>query len=61
MAARTATAEPGRAFRFGPYAVRNGSVGAGLLLDARTETGTGTFNAANWVVWDASDLCDNCL
>ena len=25
------------------------------------ETGTGTFNAANWAVWDASDLRDNCL
>jgi len=22
------------------------------------ETGTGTFNAANWAVWDASDLRD---
>jgi len=34
VAARTATAEPGRAFHFGPCAVRNGSVGVGLLLDA---------------------------
>jgi hypothetical protein len=25
------------------------------------EIGTGTFNAATWVVWDASDLRDNCL
>jgi len=25
------------------------------------ETGTGTFNAANWAVWDASDLRGNCL
>jgi hypothetical protein len=25
------------------------------------ETGTGTFNAANWAVWDASDLRDNFL
>ena len=25
------------------------------------ETGTGTFNAANWAVWDASDLRDDFL
>jgi hypothetical protein len=23
------------------------------------ETGTDTFNTANWAVWDASDLRDN--
>jgi hypothetical protein len=25
------------------------------------ETGTGTFNAANWAVWDVSGLRDNVL